>query len=166
MPATARARLPLAAGALLGLLLAAGGSHAQQANLTVSATVVGQCILSGATLDFGTYVAAQGNARDGQASIGVDCPRGLDVTIEMSQGHNPGPGDFRNMASGDDFLQYQLYRDHARSRVWGARSDGREVDPTRRGNRIYEVFGRIPAGQTVAVGDYTDTVLITLTING
>lgn len=165
MPAILRARLPLAA-ALVGSALLAGPGHGQEASLTVSAIVVGQCTLTGATLDFGAYVAGQSSARNGQSSIGIDCPAGVDVTIDMSPGGNPGPGGFRNMAGGDDFLRYQLYRNGARTQVWSSGGGGKRVNPTAGGAEVHGVFGQIQANQTVATGDYADTVLITLTING
>jgi spore coat protein U-like protein len=165
MSATSRTRLLLAAG-LAPLLLAPGTAEAQQANLRVKAKVVGECTLTGGTLDFGTYMSGQDGASDRQANIGVDCPRGLRVTVMMSGGNNPGPGSFRNMAGSGDLLRYQLYADSARTQVWSTGANGKRTNWTSGGNEAHTVFGHIPANQVVDAGNYTDTVVITLAVDG
>jgi spore coat protein U-like protein len=165
MPAIRATRLLLIAG-IAGPLLAAGAVEAQQAYLRVKARVVGECTLSGGTLDFGTYMSGQDSPRNGQTSVGVDCPRGFGFTIMMSGGNNPGPGNFRNMAGSGDLLRYQLYTDSGRTDVWSTGSGGKRINGSSGGNQSHAVFGHIPAHQVADAGNYTNTVVITLSIDG
>jgi spore coat protein U-like protein len=165
MPATSRARLLLAAGLALPLL-AADAVEAQQANLTVKAKVVGECTLTGGTLDFGTYMSGQDSTRDRQTTIGLDCPPGLSVTVMMSGGNNQGADSFRNMAGSGDLLKYQLYTDSARTQVWSSgTTGGKRINGTAGGNEAHTVFGHVPSNQVVDPGNYADTVLITLAVH-
>jgi spore coat protein U-like protein len=165
MSATFRTRLLLSTGLAL-LLLAPGAARAQQATLRVKAKVVGECTLTSGTLDFGTYMSGQDSSRNGQTNVGVDCPRGLRVTVMMSGGNNPGPGNFRNMVGSGDLLRYQLYTDSGRTDVWSTGSGGKRINGTSGGNQAHAVFGHIPANQVVDAGNYTDTVVITLAVDG
>jgi spore coat protein U-like protein len=164
MPVTFRARLLLAAGLALSLL-AADAAEAQQANLTVKAKVVGECTLTGGTLDFGTYMSGQDSTRSRQTTIGLNCPPGLSVTVMMSGGNNPGADSFRNMAGSSDLLRYQLYTDSARTQVWSGGTGGKRINGTAGGNEAHTVFGHVPPNQVVDPGSYTDTVLITLAVH-
>jgi spore coat protein U-like protein len=66
------------------------------------------------------------------------------------------------MASGSQNLSYELYRDASRSSRWergnvlALRAEG-VFTPT-----AFAVYGRIPAGQVVPAGAYSDTVTATV----
>jgi spore coat protein U-like protein len=70
----------------------------------------------------------------------------------------------REMRRGVDVLQYNLYRDASRTVIWGNLSGGTSVyyDYGLANNRdtTVTVYGRIPAGQDVSAGAYSDTVTI------
>jgi spore coat protein U-like protein len=73
------------------------------------------------------------------------------------------------MSNGTDSLQYELYSDVAGGTVWG-NSGGALVTWGAFGSIASQgagvsrpVYGRIPGGQDVSVGSYTDT--ITATVN-
>jgi spore coat protein U-like protein len=158
-----------AAALALGMVLGAPAAHAQTANLQVTSSVVGSCTLSGGTLAFGTYVQAQTTPKDAQGTISLNCPAGINVTINMNQGGNPGGSGSRNMTGGAQSLNYQLYRDTTRSQVWGTgtgAAGGKSVNPTVAGPQTHEVYGRIAPDQSPSfTGNYTDTVVVSLTIN-
>jgi spore coat protein U-like protein len=163
---TARS-LVAAAALLLGMVLGAPAAQAQTADLLVTSSVVGQCSLTGGTLNFGTYLQGQTTAKDGQGTISLNCPAGINVTVNMNMGLQGG-GGARNMTFSGNPLNYQLYRDAARSQIWGTgtgSSGGKAVNPTVAGNQTHDVFGRITAGQSVPQGTYNDTVVVSLTIN-
>jgi spore coat protein U-like protein len=164
---TARS-LVAAAALLLGMVLGVPAAQAQTANLQVTSSVVGQCTLTGGTLAFGTYVLGQTTAKDGQGTVSLNCPAGINVTINMNMGLQGG-GGARNMASAGNNLTYQLYRDSARTQVWGSgtgAAGGKQVSPTVAGAQTHDVFGQIPANQSPSgTGNYTDTVVVSLTIN-
>lgn len=154
------------AAALLATSLAGGAVQAQEANLTVTASVVAACTLTGGTLAFDTYVSGQQVDKDGQTDISYDCAEGIDIAIALGSGGNPEGDGSRNMASGSNELRYQLYQGESRNQVWGTAADSLQVFPTLGGEQQVPVYGRIFADQAVPAGEYQDTVIITLTVNG
>jgi spore coat protein U-like protein len=70
------------------------------------------------------------------------------------------------MANGANLLNYAVYTDSARSTVWGDGGAGATatIDGTGSGTaQSTTIYGRIPAGQTVPAGSYSDTVNVTVT---
>ena len=69
------------------------------------------------------------------------------------------------MVSGAEKLNYNLYLDAARTSTWGdataATSWFMESNATGKPVTL-TVFGRIPPGQDVAAGIYTDTIIVTI----
>jgi spore coat protein U-like protein len=72
------------------------------------------------------------------------------------------------MVNGSDQLLYNLYRDSGRTIVWGDGSGGSQAyqnnnpQPNNRDITV-PIFGRIPPGQNAKVGNYSDTITVTLT---
>jgi spore coat protein U-like protein len=65
-----------------------------------------------------------------------------------------------------DTLTYELYSDVAGGTVWGSGNGGTTVAYSAADSsaQTLTVFGRIPSGQnTATVGDYSDTVTVTVT---
>lgn len=159
-----RRRMGIAAALLAALL---GGARSASGatdtgTLNVTATVTSNCSLSGGTMAFGTYISGQTTNLDVQGSINyVNCPVGT-LTFELDNGANAS-GTQRRMKSGSNFLNYQLYKTSGRNTVWGTGADANQIQLLQGGNGSVVVYGRIPAGQTVAPGSYSDTVTITLT---
>lgn len=150
----------LVAAALLGGRPAVGATDT--GTLTVTATVTSNCALSGGTLAFGTYVSGQTTNLDVQGSINyVNCPVGT-LTLELDNGANAS-GSQRRMKSGNNFLNYEIYKTSARSSAWRTGADAVQLQLLQAGSGSVPVYGRIPAGQSVPPGSYTDTVTITLT---
>jgi len=112
-----------------------------------------QCLVSATTLDFGTYVPL--GATTGLGTIEVGC---LSL-VKIDAG---GAGSFtpRSMKSPINVaLDYNLYVDGAFVQIWG---DGTSGTVTNSGPGILTVYGKIPAGQGVDPGVYSDTVIITV----
>ncbi|MFO1282166.1 MAG: spore coat U domain-containing protein [Burkholderiales bacterium] len=150
----------------IALLIASGSSQAFT------------CSASTTPVAFGAYdVFATGNV-DSTGTVVVTCstqttdPIGnFSVTYEVELGTGgSGNTSQRRLTSGANTLDYNLYRNNARSQLWG---DGvtapsvsasftlnRSTTPSR--TRAHTVFGRIPPLQDVAVGNYADNVLVTL----
>jgi spore coat protein U-like protein len=123
------------------------------------------CTLSSVSVEFGTYIPAGGNAD----SVGS-------LTFRMTGSSNPiairlGAGNSnsfspRSMTGQIGQLAYNLYLDAARTSVWGDGGGGSSYyqnggPPTDTDVRV-PVYGRIPGGQSVAPGTYSDTILISL----
>ncbi len=61
-------------------------------------------------------------------------------------------------------LHYQLYRNAARTFVWGETVGGNTVFGTGNGRvQILRVYGDLPASQSVPSGSYSDTITVTIT---
>ena len=89
------------------------------------------------------------------------------VAIPIGPSPNSGGFDPRMMGHsiGSDFLLYNLYRDTARTEIWGNGSGNtftylRNVN--RNKPRAETVYGRIPPLQNVSAGSYTDTLTVTI----
>ena len=153
---------------LLGALLP--GAQVAQAAVDCSVTASG--------VAFGTYDPSLGTADDSTGSIVVSCtyagPGGSDTanyTVRLSTGTS---GSFvpRKLSAGASQLNYNLFRDAARTQVWGNGTSGSFLVPgTMRvgpgqGNstrtNTHDIFGRVPAQQDAAIGAYTDTIQVTV----
>lgn len=67
------------------------------------------------------------------------------------------------MSNGTDFLIYNIYSDAARTFIWG---DGTDNSVTISGQTgatgQHPLYGRISARQNVSVGNYSDTIIVTI----
>jgi spore coat protein U domain-containing protein, fimbrial subunit CupE1/2/3/6 len=138
------------------------------ASLGVSATVSNNCTISTTPLAFGPYDPAGINAStnlDGTATVVIACTKGAAATIGLNPGSNAS-GSVRRMANGSVYLTYEVYKETARTSVWG--NSG--IDLYDAGTapssaaQTFTVYGRVAAGQTSATaGSYADT--LTATVN-
>ena len=67
------------------------------------------------------------------------------------------------MASGDNRLTYELYRDANRLERWGGTAATGVAGTGNDTPRVLTVFGRVPAQPGARAGTYLDTVTVTLT---
>jgi spore coat protein U-like protein len=116
-------------------------------------------------VSFGVYdvFATQPN-NNGVSSITIDCKGSgndpFDVTLSTGQSHSYTT---RTMGSGANHLDYNLYTGADRSAVWGDGHGGSQLMTVRKNRATtLNVFGQIPAGQDVAVGTYTDSIVATV----
>ena len=133
------------------------------------------CAVSATATAFGNYVPTSVVANDTTGTVTVTCNANVSVltanyTVALSTG---GSASYANrlMSGGGHTLQYQLYKDVARTTVWG---DGTASTSTVAGSVLlsltfpvlgnHTVYGRIPASQTGAyAGSYSDTITVTVT---
>ena len=69
------------------------------------------------------------------------------------------------MASGAvNRVRYDIFQDAARTTVWAdvGTAGAEAYNATSKAATVLNVYGRIPAGQDVVVGAYTDTVTATI----
>jgi spore coat protein U-like protein len=167
--ASLAATLAIAGIGFLDIAPAHAGSAS--ADLTVSASVSPNCTIATAPVSFGAYDAISANAAqplDGSGSVTVQCTSGASASIMLGQGSNADAGSsddspLRRMKSAaGEHLAYSLFADSSRSVIWG-NSGASAVSHTGSGLATQlSVFGRIPAGQNVPGGSYSDTVLATV----
>jgi spore coat protein U domain-containing protein, fimbrial subunit CupE1/2/3/6 len=68
--------------------------------------------------------------------------------------------------SSSAFLNYNLFSDSARTTAWGNGSNGASAfgitAASNAAERTFTVYGRVPKGQDVNVGSFTDTMQATV----
>jgi spore coat protein U-like protein len=141
-----------------------GGSNFTTASSGITANYADTCAISAATnLDFGS-VAGLSSARDQTSTITLRCPAGTAWKLGLNNGIHAS-GSTRRMADGTGrYIQYELYRDSARSQRWGNTPGTDSSDDTGSGSaQTATVYGRVPAQAVTAAGTYSDTVTVTLT---
>jgi spore coat protein U-like protein len=156
------------------ILVAAGIANATTTttNLSVTASVNLECILSTTPVAFGIYDSITENATvalTGTGTITTTCTNGAAAKITLSQGANANTGSTdaiplrRMVNSGTNFLSYTLYSDSGRTVVWGNTvGTGATYTGTGLGTGV-TVYGTMPPGQNTPSGAYTDTVVVTIT---
>jgi spore coat protein U-like protein len=126
---------------------------------------------------FGAYDAALATPTDSTGNATLRCTHvggravKTSYTIALSRGAS---GSFvqRQLRAGNSILNYNLFTDATRTRVWGDGSTGSAivvgtllVNP---GNfvvneALHPIYGRIPAQQSANSGMYADQILVTVT---
>jgi spore coat protein U-like protein len=133
------------------------------------------CSITSPTLNFGSYDPLLATNDDSTAVVQVSCTRTIlpsevvNYTLTSSIGNGPGYAA-RRMVSGVEILNYNVYRNAARTQVWGNGTGGSFVitgsfnlnNATPR-NRNHTLYGRIPPLQNAAAGANSDTLVVTLT---
>jgi spore coat protein U-like protein len=135
--------------------------------LAVPHEATGVCVFNSTVgVSFGAYNVFNTTPTDSTGSITYTCSSVFTITIHLSRGSAPSYFP-RQMRKGAESLPYNLYRDAARTSVWGDGTGGTSrygpVFPPFDRPVTVTVYGRIPARQNVSAGSYTDT--ITATIN-
>jgi spore coat protein U-like protein len=140
--------------------------------LDVKVTILESCQIdtvggsTNALLDFGNVNSFNQNVdavTAGNVSFRIQCNDGVSYSISLNEGLNEDSNQRRmKSATGNVFVNYNLYQDAARSTEW---TDSSPVTGTSDGSPVtLPVYGRIPSGQTLpAAGEYTDTVVATVT---
>jgi spore coat protein U-like protein len=142
--------------ALTAILVVCAAASAEAAQCTVSTTPV----------NLGTYDVFATSPNDSTGTVTLNCNGGArNVAITISRGAAPSYA-FRFMNKGLELLLYNLYLDASRSVIWGDGSGGSQMEivgnPPNNQDHPVTIFARIPAGQDVSAGSYTDTVSVTV----
>lgn len=155
--------------ALLGLvvaLIAATTAKAAplQTTFQVTASIPGACSAATANeLAFGDYVGSQ---NDQTSVITVTCTADSVYRVGLNDGANySAPNRRMKHVTAASYLNYELYSDAVRTSRWG-NDDSSDVHMTSDGTaQGLNVYGRIPAGQSGTIGNYADTITVTVTLS-
>ncbi|RLM24896.1 spore coat protein U [Brenneria alni] len=167
------------------LLLSVALCSFQSAALTVSSTfIVSADIQKGCAfgsdvsnsqpdmgaINFGTQSASATNvdvaSTAGGGSIVVTCTPGIAISIELDYGLHSTSSSQRYVmnTTGTTSLPYQLYRDSARTQVWGTGDLAMSISSFPTTTQTYTVYARyFGATPLPSAGEYTDNVTISLT---
>lgn len=134
------------------------------------------CYIAVNSMAFGSYDVFNPIHTDSEGSIVVTCdrsggPQSVAVTIAIGPSATTGLVSNRamKMGGGNEAFAYNLFLDAARTAVWGdtpgVNTFSQTVSPPNKGSTqiTVPIFGRIPAGQDVRVGSYSDSVVVTVT---
>jgi spore coat protein U-like protein len=166
--------LAIAAGTLLAGHAYAGPSP-QSSSFQVTASVANSCIItSTSNIAFGAYDPAQTHfttALDANGSVNVRCTRGTAALVTLGEGNQAAAtstcaAPLRQMTDGGTGrLRYDIYQDATRATPWGCDTTNDQGFTAAASNvaTTLTTYGRIPAGQDVAAGNFTDTVTVTVT---
>ena len=125
------------------------------------------CTISTTPLVFGAYDVFAVTPLDSAGSVTFHCTAtDKDIVITLDRGGAPTFNP-RRMLNGAEQLTYNLYLDAARTTIWGDGTGGTQTfaNHNPQGNNrdiVLPIFGRIPAGQDVRAGTYTNTISATI----
>lgn len=135
------------------------------------------CSVSVTGVAFGAYdpltttpTTSTGNVRVRCVHVGGGATR-ANYTIGLSTGSSNNYA-LRTMRSGNSLLNYNLFNSATYAQVWGNGTGGSVrvansliVNPGNFAQNVvnHPIYGRIPAQQAADAGQYTDTILVTMT---
>ncbi|MGY4289602.1 spore coat protein U-like protein [Bradyrhizobium sp. LM2.7] len=155
----------LALGAASVVSQAANAATATgQFNVTI--TIQSNCVVQSATdLAFGSQGVITANI-DAQSTISVQCTNTTPYTIGINVGNGAGATVASRKMTGPAAatVNYSVYRDAARTLVWGTTIGTDTIAGTGNGStQPLTVYGRVPPQTTPAAGAYSDTLTVTVT---
>jgi spore coat protein U-like protein len=124
------------------------------------------CAISASGVSFGTYSPDSGLPLDTIGQLTYQCYKEArpNVRIDINQGLSSTFD--RMMASGANRLRYNLFQDSQHTVIWGDGTGGTQYyfigDPVDKKDIIVSIYGRIPGGQNVQSGTYTDSLTATI----
>lgn len=152
---------------LIGAGVALGGCSgltvfptSTNAPFAVQANITKNCMVTTQSVDFGS-VGVLANNIDATGQVRVTCTQSTGYSVGLSVGaFTPVT---RRMLKGSEFVTYGLYQDGGRSQGWG---DTAGTMPSGTGSGVTQnctVYGRVKPQATPSAGNYSDTVVVTIT---
>lgn len=137
-------------------------------NLRVQATVLTQCTVQDATLDFGQVSSLPRASQPPQTDIRITCTTGVPFTVGIGNGENASSGVRRMLRQGGngsgagDYLAYDLFKEIALANRWGDAVVAERVSGTGTGaTQTTPVFGKL-LPSTSGGGNFVDNAVITI----
>lgn len=134
------------------------------------------CVASSTSTAFGVYNPFSATPTYANGDVEVTCTllSGGATTVNLVSSYSTGASGtyaMRAMISGANKLNYNLYFDAAYTSIrgngtGGSATGGATLNLTPgnpKGTATGTIYGRIPAGQDVAAGSYSDTIVVTIT---
>ena len=141
-----------------------------------AANAVVSCSVTATGPNFGIYnpLSSAPALSNGQVTATCTLVSGGNTTVNLTSSYSIGSGSsyaLRTLRSGTNVLNYNLFYDAAFTQIRGNGTGGSQTGGATfnltRGQRTQSttsvIYGRIPAGQDVAAGTYTDTIVVTIT---
>lgn len=115
-------------------------------------------------ISFGSYDPMLSGNLDTTGTLSIRCSNNTNnVSIKLDAGMG-GSFNPRTMQGPADQLAYNLYTDASRVTVWGDGTSGTDfvLFPVLSHTVSVPIYARTPPGQSVGVGAYADTVVVTV----
>jgi spore coat protein U-like protein len=119
------------------------------------------CTVSTTSVAFSVYNVFSTLNDDITATVTIRCRPQAAYSLSLSTG--AGTYASRTLTNGSFTLGYNLYIDSTRLTIWGDGSAGTATVSGNARDATHTVYGRIPARQNARVGNYTDTIIVTIT---
>jgi spore coat protein U-like protein len=130
------------------------------------------CTINTSPIRFGNYDSFSSTPSDTAGTITINCSSEVvKATLTLSQSSTSGSFNPRQMkcSGGADLLNYNIYTDVARTIIFGNGTGGttdiglkRPTGKPEPWSQIISIYGRIPPGQNVSVGNYSDALTVTI----
>jgi spore coat protein U-like protein len=163
-------RCAAGASAVLAAAIAGNaGATTTTGTLTVNTTVIKVCLISNGTLNFGNYDPTAATANTTSTTVTLTCTPGSSYNIGMNAGSGSGGSTtLREMtlSGGSATLGYELFQDSGYSVNWGNTVGTSTLAGTTSSSTLANtitVYGEIPANEVAGVGNYSDSVTMTVT---
>ena len=141
-----------------------GAFFASTSGTSWTATVLSACQVSATSIDFGN-TSSLTSTIDSAGAVTVTCTNGAPYKIALSYGTGAGAGTGgrRYMKSGATQIEYNIYKDAARTSIWGDSLGINTNDSTgTSGNQTFTAYGRVLSQTTPAPGIYSDSIVVTV----
>jgi spore coat protein U-like protein len=152
----------------LNLLTCAGitiGTIVTPPAFLASVQMIADCNLTTSALAFPTTGLISVGV-SAQTNLQVTCTNGAPFSLSLGPGSTGTGPTARLMTKGTESITYGLYQDSNHTLPWGDAAAGAGTIATATGtgaSQTMTVYGYVPPQSTPSPGNYTDTVVITLT---
>ncbi len=114
---------------------------------------------------FGDYNVLAGSPKTTTGTVTYQCTLGVNIIVTLSRGSSStfNPQDAEE--HGAEVLNYNLYREATFQTIWGDGTGGSQTYTAVAALLVpvtVTVYGQLPAGQNVAAGSYSDSVVATI----
>ena len=143
--------------------VAAAATATATVTFAVYVKVSATCTIAATPLNFSAYTGLVDQAT---SVLTLTCTNTTPYTVGLSAGNGSGATVTTRSMTADTAakLPYGLYRDAAYASNWGMTAGSDTAAGTGNGSaQPLTVYGRIPAGQFVTPGAYSDTIVATIT---
>lgn len=128
----------------------------------VLAEIAAYCRLTATDLDFGSVGVIQ-SPLNAQSTLRVTCAPKTPFALSLDGGLTGAQPGARKMSLGAEAITYGLYRDSARTALWGDTAATRASGTGTGADQGFVVYGRVPIQNAPRPGVYSDRIVATVT---
>jgi spore coat protein U-like protein len=130
--------------------------------MAVTATITGACTMSANAMAFPTNISSTASVITSSTTLAVNCTNAVPYQIGIGYGTNLN-GVQRRMASGANFLEYDVCKDAACTQIYTDLGGATTFTGSGTGSaQSITVFGQIRVQTTPPAGAYTDSAVVTI----